>query len=111
VLGILLKLFCAMRTSAKVQRSPRVIHRDGRFVLLFCQTNRTHSEIAYFLEVLLRIGNEHGNASFTAEAMLFAVVVVGDGHILTDSQPDKGAAARGTDWRLHLLQPLPYYAI
>jgi hypothetical protein len=69
---------------------------DGRLKQLFSQANGTHREIAHFSEVLLRIVDEHLDASLTAEEVLFAVVVVGDGLVLADPQPDKRAAARGT---------------
>jgi hypothetical protein len=92
-----------------VQRGPSMRQFDGRLKRLFSQANGTHREIAHFPEVLLRIVDEHFDASFTAEEVLFAVVEVGSALALANSQPDKRAAARGTNWRLHLLQPFPNY--
>ena len=111
VVGILLKRFCAVRASAKAQRTSSMYYFDGRLKQLFSQAHGTHREIAHFVDVLLRVGDEHFNTAFTAEAMLLAVVTVGDGFVLADPQPDKGAATRGTNWRLHLHQPLTDYAI
>jgi len=84
---------------------------DGRLKQLFSQAHGTHCEIAHFVDVLLRVGDEHFNAAFTAEAMLLAVVMAGDGLVLANPQPDKGAATRRTNWRLHLHQPPTDYAI
>jgi len=74
-----------------------MVQFNSRFRQLFSQAHSTHHQIAHLLEVLLRVGGEHLNASFTAEAVLFAVVVVGDGLLPADPQPDKGAAARETN--------------
>jgi hypothetical protein len=98
-----LKRFCALRAPAKVQRRPIVLQFDSRLNRLFAQTHGTHRRSAYFPQILFRIVDKHLKASFTAEAVLLPVMLVGDGLVLADSQPDKGAAARGTNWSIHRL--------